>query len=176
MSEQEIKKDPSARRLQQVKRNGDEWSLKWMEGSDVCTFTSKEAPPPELGEELEKITPFAIIQCGFIEKKYHGDTRSYGIVFDWKGESNRRNGEVLMQIDLGENGFSKLRSPKKLADSQMEEAIVGRWSVEAVKQFDRIVHHCFSYIDGARLEPKLPLVQKEETGKAKKDAKEPIAA
>lgn len=162
--------DASGRKLTKITLTGDEWTLTWIHGTSKHKFTSNEAPQPELQEELNRLQPYAVAACDYIRNDCHHRCSVYGLMMDEKADGNRRNAEILVAVNMDNLGpSSKLKTPKKLADHNLEQAIKGRWETNAVTQIDKVELQAFAYIDGARSQQKMALVEK-ETKKGKKNA------
>lgn len=160
--------DASARKLQKIVRNGDEWQISHVQGTRENKFKDTEAPQPDLAKEMEGLLQYALEAAPYIAAKYHANTVVSGVAFDWKGDDNRRNAVIFLTINAGAHGFIKVPTPKKLADSNLDEKKKGRWDTNAVAQFDKLEEQALAYIDGARAQPGLGLTGGPAPKKGKK--------
>lgn len=168
--------DTQGRKLIKVSRNGDEWKFKWSQGMAVLDLTSTERPLPELAEELDGLHKFAIEASPYIAESYQAQTIVSGVTHDWKGDDNRRNAVVHLTIKAGAHGFVKVSTPKKLADSNLDEKKKGRWDTNAVAQFDKLEQQAFAYIDGQRSQQVLPIIEKGDENQGQIDFNDEMSA
>jgi hypothetical protein len=163
--------DASGRKITKIIKVGEEWTISWVQGTTKHKFTSNERPQPELVQELERLQPYAVAACDYIRNDCHHRCTVYGMAMDNKGDGNRRNAEIFVAVNMDNLGpNSKLKTPKKLADNSLDQAIKGRWDTNCVAQIDKVELQALAYVDGERSQQEIPLVEK-ETKKGKKNAK-----
>lgn len=159
-TQQEIKKDPLARKLLSVKRNINEWTFVWLQGLSKHTFKSMEPPSPDLINEFDKVLPYAVYAAPWLSGDYKDKTYVSEVRFDWKGDVERRNAIVIIGVTAKP---IYIPTDKRLADNNQSEAKVARWETNAVAQFDKLEQRAFAYIEGERGQMELPI------GKDKKE-------
>lgn len=155
------------RKLVKLVKNGDEIQVTWSEGNAVFSLKCNEAPDPALLRSIEDLNQYAIDSLPFISSEYHNKLAAYGVQFDWKGDDNRRNGEILVAVEQSRKVFTKLKTPKKLADNYLDEKKKARWDSKAVVQFDIVEKEAFRYVDGERAQ--LPLAAGANASQQEKD-------
>lgn len=157
MSDQ-VKKDPLARKLTKILKNGDEWSFTWAQGTQTASLKSNEAAKPDLIQALEKLHFNAVDAAPWLAKDFHDKAIVIGVNMDWKGDSNRRNAEVVFSI---KGKHIKIKTDKMLADNELDEKKKIRWPEPAVQKFDVLEREAFAYIDGDRQQMTMPLLSPE---------------
>ncbi len=160
--------DASARKLLKVTRNGDEWSFRWAQGTKTQSFSDTQAPDPELINEMNKVLPYAVEAAPWIAPDYRTAGKLFvsSVAFDWKGDDDRRNAVVTMNV-IGKP--VPIKSDKRLADNVKSEAKMARWEQNAVAQFDKVVERAFAYIDGERAQIEMPILEDRKSDEPEMD-------
>jgi hypothetical protein len=114
-------KEYKGRKLLKAVNNSGEITISWAEGNKTLSMKCNELPDPAFVLALQDLDSVAIANCPFIAEDYHNKTHALGCQFDWKGDSERRNAEVLVAIQIVGLPSVKIKTPKKLADLIQDE-------------------------------------------------------